>query len=369
MSDVKTWRQDLHQIPELGLQEFKTTKYLKDVLTSLGYQPMELLETGVYVYIDNQKETTLAFRSDIDALEIQECNVIDYASKHAGYMHACGHDGHMAALLGFAQKLKQVEQVYNHNFLLLFQPAEESPGGAKLVVESGILEKYNVKAIFGMHLMPSIEEGVVASKAGPFMATNGELDVEIHGKSAHAGLYHQGVDSIVIASQLMNQYQSIVSRKLSPFEPSVIHIGSIEGGTARNIVADKTVLKGTIRAFDEKAYALITSNIENINKGMEQATGCTITCTCPSMYPPVINDETLYKQFIQYIPGEYLELKEPLMLAEDFSYYQKALPGIFFYLGTRTKQYTSGLHTETFNFNESVLLQAVETYYQLACNI
>lgn len=323
MEDVKTWRQCLHQIPELGLEEFKTTAYLKEVLTSLGYQPIDLLETGVYVFIDNQKETTLAFRSDIDALAIQEANDVEYASTHQGYMHACGHDGHMAALLGFAKKLKESKNDFAHNFLLLFQPAEESPGGAKLVVETGLLLEYNVQAIFGMHLMPFIEEGTIACKSGAFMATNGELDIEIIGKSAHAGLYHQGIDSIVIATQLISQYQTIVSRMLSPFEPSVIHIGNIEGGSARNIVADKTVLKGTIRAFDEKAYQLIADKVLEINKGMEQAYDCTIHCTCPPMYPPVINDENLYLKFKENMIGNYIELKEPFMLAEDFSYYQK----------------------------------------------
>lgn len=369
LEQIKKWRQELHQIPELGLQEYKTANYLKAELIKMGYQPISILETGILVYIDNGYDKTLAFRSDIDALKIKEQTNCSFMSKHEGYMHACGHDGHMAALLGLAKKLKDSPNSFEHNILLIFQPAEEAPGGAKLLVEEGILNKYQVKAIFGLHLMPTIDEGKIACRPGPLMAQNGELDVTVIGKSAHAGLYHLGVDSIVIASSIICQYQNIISRIISPVESCVINIGEINGGTVRNIVADKTTFKGTVRTYSESVFKKITDTMQAINHGMEESYGCKIEFSCPPMYPPVLNDYDLYRQFINLVDKNYEELKEPLMLAEDFAFYQKEVPGIFFYVGTKTAKYLSGLHTETFNFNEEVLVQAVELYHRLASKI
>ncbi len=366
---VKKWRRDLHTIPEIGLQEYKTTKYLKEQLEAMGYQTINVLETGMLVYIDNACQETIAFRSDIDALPITEATNCSFASQHVGYMHACGHDGHMSALLGFAKVLKETKETFNYNVLLIFQPAEESPGGAKLLVKKGILETYHVKAVFGMHLMPSLLEGVVASRPGPLMAQNGELDVKIQGRSAHAGLYHLGVDSIAIAAKIIQEYQSICSRLVAPTQPSVVHVGEIHGGTARNIVADEVCFHGTIRTYDEEVYTKITQAIKAIHVGMERTYGCQITASCPPMYPPVINDRKLYSAFLACMDQTYQELDEPLMLAEDFSYYQKEVPGIFFFLGTKTETQYSGLHTETFDFNEEVLIRAVDTYYQILKNI
>lgn len=369
MEELKKWRRDLHQIPEIGLKEEKTSAYIRHVLEEMGYQWESVVNTGTLVFIDNHQKETIAFRSDIDALPMYEKNAVDYKSKHEGIMHACGHDGHMSALLGLAQKLKDSSDVFPHNILLIFQPAEESPGAAKFVVESGVFEKYNVKAIFGMHLMPLIEEGKIACKSGPLMAMCGELDVKIHGKGAHAGLPQNGIDSIVIASHAIQQYQSLVSRQVSPFQPVVLNIGKISGGTARNSVASITEINGTVRCYSEEMFQYIHDHIEKIHKGLEISYGCEIEWSCPPFYPPVVNDKTLYQQFIQYVDKDYIELNEPLMLAEDFSFYQKAIPGIFFFLGTKSEKYQSGLHTETFNFNEDVLEKAVNLYYQLALHI
>lgn len=369
LEQIKKWRRQLHQIPEIGLQEYQTSNYLKKELIEMGYDPISILDTGILVYIDHHQDKTVAFRSDMDGLKISEQTNCDFKSKHDGYMHACGHDGHMAALLGFAKKLSQVPADFAYNILLIFQPAEESPGGANLICQAGILKQYNVKAIFGLHLMPTIEAGKIACRPGPLMAQNGELDVTVTGKSAHAGLYHLGVDSILIASQLICQYQNILTRVIAPVESCVINIGEIKGGTVRNIVADQTVFKGTVRTYSETVFKKITDTMQAINHGMEEAYGCKIDFSCPPMYPPVLNDYDLYAQFVKLTGDNYEELKEPLMLAEDFAFYQREIPGIFFYVGTKTERYNSGLHTETFNFDEEVLLQAVELYYQIACKI
>lgn len=370
MEDLKRWRRELHQIPELGLKEYQTASYIRCELEKMGYQWESIIETGTLVFIDNHKEKTIAFRSDIDALEMLEANDVEYQSKNIGCMHACGHDGHMSALLGLAKRLKESHDDFAYNILLIFQPAEESPGGARLLVEKDILKKYQVQAIFGMHLMPLIEEGKIACKNGPLMAMCGELDVKIQGKASHAGLPQKGIDSIIIASQAINQYQSLVSRMISPFEPIVLNIGKIEGGSARNSVASQVTLNGTLRCYDEKIFHKVTSSIDAIHQGLEKAYGCKIEWSCPPFYPPVINDDKLYEKWKSLVCQEdYIELNEPLMLAEDFSFYQKEVPGVFFFLGIQTDQYQSGLHTETFNFNEEVLNKAVDLYYDIALKI
>lgn len=368
-SQVKTWRQDLHQIPEVGLQEYQTSAYLKDQLEKMGYQTIPVLDTGILVYIDNGALATVAFRSDIDALAINEDESHLCKSTIAGMMHACGHDGHMSALLGFAALLQETEKKPKYNVLLIFQPAEESPGGARLIVEQNILEHYNVKAIFGMHLMPSLDQGTIGCKSGPLMAQAGELDVTIEGKSAHAGLPHLGIDTINIAANLVGLYQQSLARQLPPFEPCVLNIGKIEGGTVRNIVADKTKLEGTLRAFNPDVFAQIKKTIFDINAGFEKTYGCKITTNLPDGYPPVINDKKLYRQFKNLVDKDYLELEEPMMLAEDFAFYQTRVPGIFFFLGTRTDLYQSNLHTASFDFDEAVLLKAIDLYESILFNI
>lgn len=370
MEDVKRWRRDLHQIPELGLKEYQTAEYLRHELEQMGYHWESIIETGTLVYIDYGCQSTLAFRSDIDGLPIHEKNQVDYVSKHPGCMHACGHDGHMSALLGFAKRLKEIKEPLNYNILLLFQPAEESPGAARLVVESGVLEKYHVKAIFGMHLMPMIEEGKIACKSGPLMAMCGEMDVTIHGQGAHAGLPQEGIDSIMIANHAYMQYQTMISRHISPFSPVIFNIGEIHGGTARNSVATQTCMHGTLRCYDESLFHKMTQEIQAIHDGLMKSYNCQIEWSCPPMYPPVMNHQSLYQQLKACVdPSTYIELDEALMLAEDFAFYQKAIPGVFFFVGTKCQEYQSGLHTETFDFHEEVLETAVDLYEKLARNI
>lgn len=366
MEDLIRWRRELHQIPEIGLKEYKTAQYIRHELEIMGYKWESVIETGTIVYIDQGKKETIAFRSDIDGLPLNENNDVMYRSVHKGIMHACGHDGHMSALLGLAKQIKTSSKEFPCNILLIFQPAEESPGGARLIIEKGILEKYQVKAIYGMHLMPTIEEGIIACKSGPLMAMCGELNVCIYGQGIHAGLSHLGKDSIVIASQIIDQYQTLVSRMTSPFQPIVLNVGTICGGTVRNSVASKCQMQGTLRCYDEYLFKKVVSQIEKIHKGIQLIYDCDIEWSCPPLYPPVINDDSLYLKLKSLIKDDFIELKEPLMLSEDFSYYQKEVKGLFFYLGTKCHEYQSELHTETFNFHEDVLKKAVDIYYQLA---
>ena len=295
LDQIRTWRRHLHAIPEIGFQEYKTSKYLYEELKKMGYQPLKITETGIAVYLDFHKEKTLAFRSDIDALEIEEQTGVSFKSTHQGKMHACGHDGHMTALLGLAYKLKDVQDL-PHNVLLIFQPGEEVVNGAPSIINTGIFEKYHVKGIYGLHMFPDVDEGKIACRKGPLMAESGELDVTVHGKSAHAGKYHEGIDSIVIASFLISNYQSIISRMISPMQPCVLNIGEIHGGTVRNIVASQTSFHGTLRTYSEEVFSRIVEAMKGFNQGMEQAYHCQIDFACQSFNPPVLNDAHLYEE-------------------------------------------------------------------------
>lgn len=362
---LKIWASSLHQIPEIGLKEFKTTAYLKNELEKMGYQPQSCLETGCYVYIDAKKDKTIAFRSDIDGLSIQEESCHAYPSMHQGFMHACGHDGHMAMLLGLAKALKNQELSYN--VLLIFQPAEEFPGGAKLLVEKGLLKQYHVDAIFGFHLSPSYPLGEVAFKSGAMMAQCGELNVTIIGKSAHAGTPHEGVDALLIASELVSMYSSIITKQIKPSELALIHIGELHSGSARNVVASKAIMRGTVRAFSEDTFERLVNQIKKLHQGFESMYDCHIETECVPMYPPVINDEHLSDKLFNFL--NVTKMKEPVMLAEDFSFYQKEVPGVFLFLGTKTDMNQSPLHSSTFYFDDNVLEIGVNTYLDILKHI
>ncbi len=360
LNEITRFRRELHKIPETGYHEVKTQEYLKRELSRMGYNPQEICTTGVYVYIDAEASETVAFRSDIDALPMTEETGCTFSSTHEGFMHACGHDGHMAMLLGFAKTLKNYD-TFKKNILLIFQPAEEGPGGAKDIVNEGLLMKYRVSSIFGIHLFPKIQEGLIASRRGAMMAQPTEINIDIIGRSGHGAMPHTSVDSILVTAKLLEAYQSIVSRSLSPLSQSVITFGKIEGGTVRNIIAEKTRIEGTIRTFSREVLDTILERIEEINEGFERSYKVKINTHIDIQYPPVINDSELFSRVEDLID---LPDIEPLMLAEDFSYYQEAVPGLFVFLGTHNEEkgFTAPLHNSRFNFDEEVLLKGVKFY-------
>ncbi len=360
LKEVTRFRRELHQIPETGYREVKTQEYLKKELLEMGYDPQVICTTGLYVYIDAESPETLAFRSDIDALPMKEETGCTFTSTHEGIMHACGHDGHMAILLGFAKTLKNYK-TFKKNILLIFQPAEEGPGGAKDIVAEELLSKYNVSRIFGIHLFPKIREGLIASRRGAMMAQPTEINIGITGKSGHGAMPHTSVDSILVTAKLLEAYQSIVSRSISPLSQSVITFGRIEGGTVRNIIAENTRIEGTIRTFSREVLEVILRRIEEINEGFERSYNVKIKSHIDIQYPPVVNDPELFSKVEDLID---LPDIEPLMLAEDFSYYQEEIPGLFVFLGTSNekKGFTAPLHNSRFNFDEEVLLKGVEFY-------
>lgn len=366
LNEVIKYRRDLHQIPEVGFKEFKTQKYIINTLKSMGYSPNTICETGVYIYIPGIKKECIAFRADIDALAIQEENNCTFSSKHSGFMHACGHDGHTAALLAFAKYLTtKAEQ--NYSILLIFQPAEEGPGGAKFICETGILEKFHVKEIYSFHLFPDLEEGTISTKAGPFFAQATEFDCKVVGKGGHGGMPQKTNDPLIPFTKIIDSYQSIISRNLSPFNAGVITVGKISGGTARNIISNSIDFYGTIRAYSQEDTELIIKRMKEIHNGIEIAFDIKVIDEFRVLYPPVINDNILYNNFLKISQDFNFIQGETLALAEDFAFYQEKVPGIFFLLGTRNKEqnFISPLHSSSFNFDEKVLLEGVKLFAKL----
>lgn len=367
LDDIIKNRRALHQIPETALEEFKTKEYLKNYLISIGLEPQEIVETGLFVYIEGKdKENCIAFRSDIDALNIKEETGAEFESKHIGKMHACGHDGHMTTLLAFAKYLTTIQPL-EKSVLLIFQPAEESPGRAKDIVETGLLKKYNVKAIYGMHLFPELPEGTVASKEGPFFAQAALMTTTITGKSGHGAMPHKTIDPLMAFTKIVDGYQTIVSRNLSPFDPGVVTIGKFCGGSAQNIIADTVKFWGTIRTFKEENTEFIIDRIKEIHRGIELSYRVKIDEKIDIVYPPVVNDKELYKKFVETMKDMNYVEHEALTISEDFAYYQKEVPGIFMLLGTRSEEkgFVHPLHSCHFNFDEKVLLKGVEAFARI----
>ena len=364
---LKIHRQTLHQIPEIAFDLFKTHAYVKKTLESYGYETETVAQTGLIAIKKGKSLETIAFRSDMDALNVLEKTEVLLPSTHVGKMHACGHDGHMSMLLGFAQMVSEKSDL-NKNIMFVFQPAEEGPGGAKHIIETGIFKKYHVQSIFGIHLYPDLEEGLIGLVDGPMMAQNGEFDVIIQGQSAHGAQPHKGQDAITATAQLITQYQHIVSRFLNPLIPAVVTVGTIEGGEARNIIAQTVKLSGTIRTFDPSIYKQIKTSLQQINQSVEVGFNVQVDMDLRDYYPPVINDHDLFEHVKSILEPKAYQMIPPMMFAEDFAFYQQVMPGFFMMLGTRNERlgYTHPLHSCYFNFKEDVLVKGVNLYDQIA---
>jgi amidohydrolase len=356
-------RIELHKMPELGLCEFKTSEYISKQLKQIGYEVKQVAKTGVIAYKEGIEKDSIAFRSDIDGLSITEDTNLSFKSENEGYMHACGHDGHMAILLGFAEYIYNLKQL-NKGILFIFQPAEEGPGGAELIIKENVLKEYNVINIFGLHIYPEVEEGKIGVKSGVMTAQVGEFDIFIKAKSGHGAIPHKAKDGLIVAAQLISSYQSIVSRNINPIEGAVLSIGTIKGGERRNIIAENVTLEGTIRAFNQEVYEKIKERMFTIGKGLMEMFEVKIDIVFRDMYPCIINDNDLYSKVKESsLKDDLLEL-EPMMISEDFSYYQLEVPGIFFMLGSRNEKlgYTNALHNSRFNFDTEVLMNGIKMY-------
>ena len=357
-------RRHLHKNPEISFKEFDTTDYIIHELKKIGIETERPMMTGCIGIImgDASSDKVIALRADIDALPMVEEGSAKSAfmSEREGAAHCCGHDFHTSNLLGAANILMDLKEHIDGKIVLIFQAGEEKlPGGGRLLTESGFLQKLGVQKIFGMHTNPNFAPGEVAVKPGAFMACTVEFEVEIKGKGGHAAAPHTTVDPIVVAAQVIQQFQTIVSRSLDPTEPSVITVGKIEAGSAHNIIPEKARLIGTVRAFSMETARFIKERMETVLAGTTSAAGANYSFTFDEGYPAVVNSRDSTEQFLK-AAGELLDadrikyLKKPIMAGEDFAFYQQEFPGTFFFLGTGSDDADSkwGWHHPRYNVDE-----------------
>ncbi len=368
---IKKYRQDLHRIPELGFDVFKTKAYILEQLRRYSCEITEVCGTGVCAFFQSREENgkgqkrerTIALRSDMDGLPVAEETGLAYASVHKGAMHACGHDGHMAMLLALAGELDRIIHSLHHNVLLIFQPAEETTGGAGKICATGILSKYGVTRIYGFHLWPMLEKNVVGSRANEFMAKSSELDIVIHGRSAHCANAEEGIDALAIGCELVGELYRMERSEIPDSEFRLLKFGKMVSGTVRNAISAETVLQGSVRCFHEETGNYMFRRIEEIAAAYEEKYECRITFKRSDGHPAVINDQELFTEAKELLSDyQFHTFEKPFMLAEDFSCYQKEVPGLFLFLGTGTN---IPLHSSRFDFDEDVLHTGVEIYLKL----
>lgn len=359
-------RRYLHQHPEIELNTLKTKNYIKKQLKSYGYQDFDesLLTNSLVVDLKvNTNPSAIAFRSDIDALPTKEATGVDFASQN-GFSHACGHDGHMSALLATAHFMINHRDQLKENIVLIFQPGEESPGGAQTMIANGLFDKHPARYIFGTHLMGNVDAGKIGCKSGPQMARNGEVDIVVEGKSAHGAMPELGKDAIVAASDLIMRFQEIKHFDEDPMKKTVLTIGTINGGQARNVVSDRIEMHGTMRAYSDVLYEQLKADIMRVSKEVETKYGVKVNSVVEDYYLVVDNDEYLH-DVLKHVLKEDYELAPAKMIAEDFSFYQREIPGLFFNTGVRDETHQANIHDADFNFDEAALLNTVETNIRL----
>ena len=357
---LKRHRRALHMIPELKFDLPKTQAYVLDALRKLDCEITTAAEHGVLAWFDGGKESAVAFRADMDALPVTECTEHDYRSTHPGCMHACGHDGHMAMLLTFAEWVDANLSRLSRNVLLIFQPAEESGGGGEKIVETGCLKKYNVERIFAIHVEPSMPMGVIASRPGPFFARASEIHLDVEGAAGHAATPGAGRDALAAAVDFV--YEAYAGEAARPVGyPRRLKFCMIQAGTTTNIVAGEAHVKGTLRTYSDEDYDALYAMMHDIARRADERHGVKCRLNILSGYPALINDAALYERAAQAM--EIRRVPEPYYLGEDFSYYARRVPAVMFQIGLGTG---IPLHSANFDFDERALETGVELYKNLA---
>jgi len=369
--EVVQFRRIIHQNPELSFQEYQTAEFIKKSLSEVSFET--LCQTGLSALIEplHVSETTecVALRADIDALPIQEETGLEFASKNAGVMHACGHDMHAAILMGVAKIISAHRDKLRKKVKLIFQLGEEKlPGGASMMIAAGVLEDPKVDSIYGLHVFPDLDAGKLGFRVGPYMASCDEIHLTIHGKGGHAALPHTTIDPIYIAAQIVVQAQSIVSRAADPTVPSVLSFGHFEGRGSTNIIPSQVHLKGTFRTMHEpwrrEAHRLLTELVHNIC----QTYGAQADLTIEVGYPFLVNDEIATNRaknaLNELFPADLMVDLPIRMTAEDFSYYSQEIPASFFRIGVRHPNAAEnfGLHNSRFNPDEKAIKAGMKAF-------
>jgi amidohydrolase len=357
-------RRHLHAHPELSYEEHETSGYVQERLRALGIPFQVMAGTGVIGVIEgkNPSGRIVALRADMDALPITEANDIDYKSTRPGIMHACGHDVHTTCLLGAARILAETKDSWEGTVKLLFQPGEErNPGGASLLIKEGALQNPAPARIYGLHVNPQLEVGLVSFRGGKVMASADELYITVKGPGGHAAAPNWTVDTILVASHIVVALQQVISRNNHPLSPSVLTISAFNGGYTTNVIPSEVKLMGTFRAMDEEWRFKAHDIISRIVTGTAEAMGAQADVHIDVGYPTVYNNEALSASARSlaesFLGAERVQETEVRMGAEDFGYYSQVIPGCFYRLGTanKAKGITAGVHTPNFNIDESAI--------------
>jgi len=367
--ELKAFRRDLHQHPELRFEEHRTSERIAQQLASWGIEVHRgLAGTGVVGTLrQGHSKRAIGLRADMDALPISEANTFAHASVHAGKMHACGHDGHTAMLLGAAQYLASHSQ-FDGTVHFIFQPAEEQGAGAQKMIEEGLFQKFPCDAVFGMHNWPDLPLGSFGLAAGPMMASSNAFEITIEGKGAHAAMPHLGVDPVLIAAQIVSALQGIVTRNVRPIDAAVLSVTILRAGTAQNVSPNQALIGGTVRTFDERVTDLIENRMHALISHTAQAHGARASLRFDREYPPLINhpeQTALAAQIIEDIVGqEHMVFPvAPTMGAEDFAFMLRTTPGCYVFIGNgdgahRGTGHGLGpcmLHNPSYDFNDALL--------------
>ena len=369
--EVAGWRRHIHMTPELGYDVFKTAEFVAEKLREFGCDDVVtgIGRTGVVGIIKGNmgEGRTVGLRADMDALPISEITGKPYASTVAGKMHACGHDGHTAMLLGGAKYLAETRN-FAGTVAVIFQPAEEGGAGGKAMVKDGMMDRFGIQQVFGMHNLPGLPVGQFATKPGPIMAATAEFRITIKGRGGHAAMPHTTIDPIVIGSQIVNALQTIASRSADPIESVVVSVTKFHGGDAYNVIPEHAELGGTVRSLKKDVAALAQERMQAICDGVGQASGATVTLTYSPNYPVTFNhpQEAVFASDVAAtIAGEAQvhRAMPPLMGGEDFSYMLEARPGAFVFIGNGD---TANLHHPAYDFNDEAIPHGVSYWVKLA---
>ena len=360
-AELTAIRRDIHAHPELGFEEERTSTIVAQKLKEWGCEVTTGIgKTGVVgtIRVGNNPRA-IGLRADMDALPMDELNTFDHRSTHKGRMHACGHDGHTAMLLGAAKYLAATRN-FDGTVHFIFQPAEEGRGGAEAMVKDGLFQKFPCEIIFGMHNRPKLDVGKFAIRSGPQMAGGGLFDIHITGKGAHGARPETGIDPVIIATQIISALQSVVSRNVAPLDSAVISVTQMHSGDAYNVIPQEAVLRGTIRAFRKETMALIKERIETISSGIAATLGGSAKADVRIAFPPLVNDKDAVK-FIadvaaEIVGPENMNREGPFVMAsEDFSYMLEQVPGAFINIGNGGGEGGCEVHNPSYDFNDEAL--------------
>jgi amidohydrolase len=374
--DIQAWRRDIHQNPELLYDVHRTAAFVADRLREFGCDEVVtgLGRSGVVARIKGRKPAgegikTIGLRADMDALPIEEQTNLPYASKTPGKMHACGHDGHTAMLLGAARYLAETRN-FAGDAVVIFQPAEEGGAGGAAMVKDGLMERFAIDQVYGMHNGPGIPIGSFAIRPGPIMAATDEVDIRIEGFGGHAARPHKCVDSVLVGAQLITALQSIVARSVDPLDSAVISICEFHAGNARNVIPQTAELKGTIRTLTPEVRVLVEKRVREVVAGVAQITGARIDLDYKRNYPVVNNHAAqteIARTAAKQVAGDAnVHEMSPLMGGEDFAYMLEARPGAFIFCGNGD---SAGLHHPAYNFNDEAIVYGTSYWIKLVENM